>query len=90
MSRDEHLAIHGTMLPPHVIQRLLELCDSGIDMKTQRPRWCDIALAQLLLNTVQIHAGKTGHGLVHQAVDTSKHRLGATGQAWNLRGQHTD
>ena len=80
LSRDEHLAIHGTMLPPHIIQRLLELCDSGIDMKTQRPRLCDIAFSQLLLNTVQIHAGKTGHGLVHQAVGTSKHGLAATGR----------
>ena len=75
MSRDEHLAIHGTMLPPHVIQRLLELCDSGIDMKTQRPRLYDIAFSQLRLNTVQIHARKTRHGLVHQAVGNSKHGL---------------
>ena len=44
-------------------------------LKTQRPRLCDIAFSQLLLNTVQIHAGKTGHGLVHQAVSTPKHGL---------------
>ena len=44
-------------------------------LKTQRPRLCDIAFSQLLLNTVQIHAGKTGHGLVHQAVGTPKHGL---------------
>ena len=53
---------------------------AGIDMKTQRPRLCDIAFSQLLLNRVQIHAGKTGHGLVHQAVGTSKHGLAATGR----------
>ena len=48
---------------------------ADIDIKTQRPWLCDIAFSQLLLNTVQIHAGKTGHGLVHQAVSTPKHGL---------------
>ena len=68
----------------------LKTLEATIDTETLRPRLCDIAFSHLLLNTVQIHAGKTGHGLVHQAVDTSKHGLGTTGQAWNLRGQHTD
>ena len=53
----------------------LKTAEATIDMKTQRPRLCDIAFSQLLLNTVQIHAGKTGHGLVHQAVSTPKHGL---------------
>ena len=53
---------------------------ADIDIKTQRPWLCDIAFSHLLLNRWQVHAGKTGHNLVHQAVDSSKHRLSAAGR----------
>ena len=42
-------------------------------LKTQRPQMCDIALSQLVLNKVKIHAVKTRHNLVDESVGIPKH-----------------